>query len=202
MSSRPDASLPLSDTPRQTSGDLTSDALAIRRVIPDPALLVDTVAGFGTHVYSWIHGPQHWQTVSALGITLARQTPGADLPVTLLFGILHDALRVDDHRDPDHGRRAGFLARALNGGLFSLDPERLDLLERALSLHVDGLVSGDPTIGVCWDADRLHLWRIGIVPEPELLSTVAARARIAWAESQIHLWRSWAQVWALAGLDL
>jgi uncharacterized protein len=173
---------------------------AIRRSVPDPDALVATVAGFATHAHSTIHGPQHWQTVAAFGLTLARQTPGADETVALLFGILHDCLRVNDQRDPDHGRRAGALARAMNGGLFQLEPVRQQLLETALSLHVDGLVSDDPTIGVCWDADRLHLWRIGVVPDPALLSTAAARSRIAWAESGIHVWREWEQVWTLAGL--
>ena len=173
---------------------------AIRLAVPDPDLLVATVNGFATHAHSWIHGPQHWQTVTVFGLMLARQTPGADEKVAFLFGILHDCLRADDQRDPHHGRRAGALAGAMNGGLFQLEPARQELLETALSLHVDGLVSDDPTIGACWDADRLHLWRTGVVPDPELLSTAAARARIAWAESQMHLYREWEQVWALAGL--
>jgi uncharacterized protein len=160
--------------------------------------LVATVAAFATHAESSIHGPQHWQTVAAFGLILARETPGADPILALLFGILHDCLRVDDRRDPDHGRRAGVLARAMNGGMFSLDEAHLETLVTALSLHVDGLVSDDPTIGVCWDADRLHLWRIGVVPDPDLLSTAAARARIGWAKRQLGRWTSWPEVWALA----
>ena len=31
------------------------------------------------------------------------------------------------------------------------------------------------TIAVCWDADRLNLWRVYITPDPRLLSTKAAR---------------------------
>lgn len=192
--------MPSSPDPRWSA--LPGDARAILQAIPDPGRLVETVAGFGTHVHSWIHGPHHWQTVAAFGLILARQTPGADVTVAVLFGILHDCLRVDDHRDRDHGRRAGALSLALNGALFELEPARLALLEQALSLHVDGLVSDDPTIGVCWDADRLHLWRIGVTPDADLLSTVAGRERITWASTQIDQWQSWRAVWALAGLDL
>ena len=141
---------------------------------PDPDALVRTVSAFSTSSDSSIHGQQHWQTVAAFGLILAQQTPGADPIVALLFGILHDCLRVDDGWDPDHGRRAGALAQALNGGLFTLDAARLDTLVTALSLHVDGLVSDDPTVGVCWDADRLHLWRIAVTPDPARLSTAAA----------------------------
>jgi uncharacterized protein len=38
-----------------------------------------------------------------------------------------------------------------------------------------GQVADDPTIGACWDADRLNLWRVGKTPDPRLLSTAAAR---------------------------
>ena len=31
-----------------------------------------------------------------------------------------------------------------------------------------------PTVGTCWDADRLHLPRVSIVPDPALLSTQTA----------------------------
>lgn len=35
-------------------------------------------------------------------------------------------------------------------------------------------MSSDLTIGTSWDADRLHLPRVGITPDPALLSTAAA----------------------------
>jgi uncharacterized protein len=60
----------------------------------------------------------------------------------------------------------------------------MELLVTACSRHTCGSVSADPTIGTCWDADRLDLARFGIVPDPELLSTAAARspAFIVWAK--------------------
>jgi uncharacterized protein len=47
----------------------------------------------------------------------------------------------------------------------------------ALTYHADGLVSEHPTIGCCWDADRLDLPRCGIRVDPVMLSTPAARRR-------------------------
>jgi len=41
--------------------------------------------------------------------------------------------------------------------------------------HDRGEVSDDPTIGACWDADRLTLARLGILPSVGLLSTEAGR---------------------------
>jgi uncharacterized protein len=172
----------------------------LRQAIPDPDALVSAVAAFAPMSTSSIHGPQHWQTVAAFGTILARETPGADPIVALLFGILHDCQRLDDGHDPDHGRRAGALVPALNGGLFRLEEQRLTTLATAISLHVDGLTSDDPTIGVCWDADRLHLWRVGVRPDPARLSTAAGRARIEWARIEGWLWQRWDAVWTLAGL--
>jgi uncharacterized protein len=174
---------------------------SLQSAIPDPDALVSAVAAFSTSAGSSIHGPQHWQTVAVFGTILARETPGADPTIALLFGILHDCLRADDGWDKEHGRRAGALAPALNGVLFTLNEARLATLVTSLSLHVDGLTSDDPTVGVCWDADRLHLWRIGVTPDPARLSTAAGRARIGWARIEGWLWRSWEAVWAVAGLD-
>jgi hypothetical protein len=41
-----------------------------------------------------------------------------------------------------------------------------------------GQLSTDPTVGVCFDADRLDLGRVGIEPDPELISTDAGRKRL------------------------
>ena len=43
--------------------------------------------------------------------------------------------------------------------------------------------SDDPIIGTCWDADRLDLGRVGVKPNPKLLSTERARSKavIDWA---------------------
>jgi hypothetical protein len=60
----------------------------------------------------------------------------------------------------------------------------MDTLTEALTHHDKGLVSKDPTIGVCWDADRLTLWRLNRQPDPALLSTPAARALTSRAASQ------------------
>ena len=44
--------------------------------------------------------------------------------------------------------------------------------------QADGETTTDPTIGCCWDADRLDLGRVGIEPEAEYQSTVAAREMV------------------------
>ena len=44
------------------------------------------------------------------------------------------------------------------------------MLAEALSPPLDGRVSDDPTIGTCWDADRLHLPRVAIEPDRAFFS--------------------------------
>jgi uncharacterized protein len=49
------------------------------------------------------------------------------------------------------------------------------LLHTACADHTKGLLDADITIQTCWDADRLDLGRVGIVPDPDRLCTDAAR---------------------------
>ena len=75
------------------------------------------------------------------------------------------------------------MARELRGEAFDLGEAEMGLLGLACEEHTNGGVAPDPTVGVCWDADRLNLWRVGIRPDPWWLSTEAARSeeRIEWA---------------------
>jgi uncharacterized protein len=59
---------------------------------------------------------------------------------------------------------------------------QLDTLVTACDLHTEAERTVDPTLGVCWDSDRLNLWRVGIQPSLRYLSTVPARdvSRIEW----------------------
>jgi uncharacterized protein len=151
--------------------------------IPDAARLVDAVLEGSTGKDSFIHGESHWQRVAATGLALLPETPGADPTLVFLFALFHDSMRLNDNYDPLHGRRGAALARKLRGEAFDLADAEMGLLAFACEKHTNGDVSSDPTVGVCWDADRLNLWRVGIRPNPRFLSTEAARSeeRIAWA---------------------
>ena len=123
---------------------------------------------------SSIHGTKHWRRVERNGIRLAKST-GADIVVVRLFALFHDSCRWDDGTDPDHGARAAEYASELRGVLFDLPEDAFLRLHEACVWHTDGLRHDDPTIGACWDADRLDLGRVGISPEPEYMSTELGR---------------------------
>jgi len=154
-----------------------------RVTIPDAARLVEAVLERSTGKNSSIHGESHWQRVAAAGLTLLPETPGADPVLVFLFALFHDSMRLNDKYDPLHGPRGATLARELRGETFELEDAEMGLLAFACEEHTNGRVGSDPTVGVCWDADRLNLWRVGIRPSPQFLSTEAARSeeRIAWA---------------------
>lgn len=132
--------------------------------------------------WSGIHGAPHWARVRINGLRLAEYT-GARLDVVELFAFLHDTQRKHDGRDSDHGRRAADFARTLQGVLFTLDEEGINLLCIACTGHSDGLLEADITVQTCWDADRLDLGRIGVIPDSKKLCTAAARdpKMIEWA---------------------
>jgi uncharacterized protein len=143
--------------------------------IPDCPALVRAVMDAASNRDSLVHGPAHWRCVAWTGWELIEHQPNVDRATAFLFGLLHDAMRLSDGTDPQHGPRAAVLARRLNGTAFFLDDARLEVLCYACDHHTHGKLSADPTIGVCWDADRLNLWRIGVRPDVQFLSTERAK---------------------------
>ena len=144
---------------------------------------------------SLFHGEHHWQLVALTGYELARQVKEVELELVFLFGLLHDCRRETDNYDPEHGPRGAEFTRQLydQGELSFLRTDQLEKLCAAIYYHSEGETSADPTIAVCWDADRLNLWRVGVRPSPKLLSTEAAKKgeRIEWArklQSQNFSW--------------
>lgn len=133
-----------------------------------------------------IHGVSHWARVRNNGLRLAVHT-GARSDVVDLFAFLHDTQRHNEHHDPEHGRRAADFARTLHGNMFTLDEDGLELLYLACTGHSDGHMEADITVQTCWDADRLDLGRIDIIPNPARLCTTAAKdtKMIEWACRQM-----------------
>ncbi len=120
------------------------------------------------------HGPAHWRRVERNGLLLATRS-GADVSVVRLFALFHDSRRENEGSDPQHGARGAVLAEEMRGRHFELDDSSFDILMHACTWHTDELRNDDPTIGTCFDADRLDLGRVGIIPEPDYMSTEFGR---------------------------
>lgn len=121
-----------------------------------------------------VHGPAHWARVLENGLHLAGLT-GADPEIVRLFAILHDSRRTNEGEDYDHGPDAADFARTLRGTLIHLEDDKFELLYEACANHTNGETEADITVQTCWDADRLDLGRVWIIPDPVLLCTEQAR---------------------------
>lgn len=121
-----------------------------------------------------IHGPDHWRRVLRNGRILATRT-GANVEIVQLFALFHDNKRLHDGWDPEHGKRGAEHAATLRGSGFQLSDDDFEVLRYACEWHTDGHHHDDPTIGTCWDADRLDLGRCGTVPDAEYMSTAFGR---------------------------
>ncbi len=170
--------------------------------IPDAARLLEAVLWRSTGKDSFLHGEGHWRRVAAAGLALLQETPAADPAVVFLFALFHDSMRLNDGHDPLHGPRGAALAGELRGEAFELDDAGMGLLRFACGEHTNGDVSSDATVGVCWDADRLNLWRVGIKPNSRWLSTEAARSggRINWARELQREQVAWEDLYRGFGL--
>ena len=116
------------------------------------------------------HGLPHWQRVERNGIILA--TSEVNITVVRLFAYLHDKCRIDNGYDVEHGKRAAIMINGIRHILLKgLTDNEFELLSKACELHTTTLRTGNSTIDTCFDADRLDLERVGIVPHPNKMAT-------------------------------
>ena len=112
--------------------------------------------------HSPIHGFKHWRTVEKNGLYLCQFNDG-DPAVVSHFAYFHNCMRVNEQRDDGHGLRGGKYALK-NKNMLDLTEDQLDILYKACAGHTGGRNPSCDTVACCWEADRLDLRRVGIVP--------------------------------------
>ena len=116
------------------------------------------------------HGVEHWDRVARFGQLLYQE--GADLDVILAFAYLHDSERMNNGHDIYHGIRASRLIDTIrHTKLQDMTDEQIATLKKACELHTITHRTGDLTIDICFDADRMDLPRVGIMPLPQRMAT-------------------------------
>lgn len=123
---------------------------------------------------SRIHGLDHWFRVWQNAQLLIGKEPTVDLQVVALYALFHDSMRMNDGKDQGHGLRGYHMwdrFHQLHGRNEFLSHRQRELFFEACAEHDQGLRSTNPTIAVCWDADRLDLPRKGIWPDVRFMST-------------------------------
>jgi len=170
-------------------------AKTTHRSILSPTLIKRVIGEFHLNPKGH-HGVAHWMRVRANGLRLAAET-GANPTVIELFALFHDSQRHNENTDPDHGKRGALTAlRYREIGAFTVSDTELELVYNACWGHTYEDIS-DPciTIHTCWDADRLDLGRVGIVPDPERLFTEVAKRKEtiqrAYASSECWVEKYW-----------
>ena len=125
---------------------------------------------------SSIHGPIHWKRVLNNGLLIAQNNILVDIHILKLFAWIHDSKREDEFMDIQHGIRAAKSLRYLkNLGLINLTSLQHNKLDFACKYHSSRKTTLDPTIGACWDADRLELTKVGMIPSEACFSTKAGK---------------------------
>jgi uncharacterized protein len=124
--------------------------------------------------YGSTHGPIHWRRVERNALLLASRNAASET-VVRLFALFHDSRRENEGTDPEHGPRGAALATQMHGEYFKLDDASFDLLIHACTWHTEEPQNDDPTIGACYDADRLDLNRVGVTPSADYMSTELGR---------------------------
>ena len=134
------------------------------------------------------HGLSHWERVERNGIILSMENgairENVNIKVVRYFAYLHDKCRLNDWTDLEHGvRTADMLPTIRDMILKDFTDEEVALLEKACRYHTTEHRTGIPTVDICFDADRLDLGRVGIVPNPKLMATEQG----AYYAANIHL---------------
>lgn len=180
---KPDAWLRVSNITGRTTGVFLPDEdIELRSETLRPLVSIGNHpldlarAVFRLDLNSRVHGEPHWAQVLNNGLFLADRMPEVDRTVVEWFAWLHDCARMNDDADPGHGRRAVTMLHGMQAaGLLPLKELQLGTLLMAIDGHSAGHTTQIPTVGACWDADRLDLWRVGIRPDPEFMSTDAGK---------------------------
>ena len=112
-----------------------------------------------------IHGIEHWDNVYKNALKLKDND--INLNILYAFAYLHDSARFNDGIDLYHGARAVENVKKLSKTILSnLSHEEIFELSYACCYHTTEHKTNNKTINACFDADRLDLIRVDIIPDP------------------------------------
>lgn len=123
------------------------------------------------------HGVRHWARVRHNGLLIGkrRHLCSEGLRVVELFSVFHDACRVNEYDDPDHGPRGAMLAKKMRDQL-NINDWQMKHLVKACEIHTH--VKRDRTlhnvVQVCLDADRSDIARVGMYVDEDYIHNYAS----------------------------
>lgn len=166
--------------------------------------------GWFAHNPDGIHGIRHVARVLVWADRLAEWTVGqghpVDIEVVRWAAVLHDVGRLDDGRDPEHGKRSAEWLSENHSRLFpGIDRGRIEAIQYCCTWHVPSdteIPEMTSELKCLKDADGLDRVRLGDL-KPSYLRTSLARALTADAQVLLDATRqgtggSWGLVRAAA----
>jgi len=142
-------------------GLIKEDMLARKLLLFQSAISQMGVEPFG------LHGVIHWNGVYQNCLMLDPEPTMIEDWFYWCFSMLHDCCRYSEYGDARHPEKAAKLVEP--------DTDFNKQLNYTIRYHSAGVISEDLHTGTCWDADRLELPRVGITPDPKLMSTEAGK---------------------------
>lgn len=123
-----------------------------------------------------MHGLPHSRRVERNGMLLSMQNGelrgDVCIKVVRYFAYLHDSCRENEGADLEHGVRAANMLHNIRQTILKdFTDDEFALLETACRLHTTKHRTGNITVDICFDADRLDLGRVGLTPNPKLMAT-------------------------------
>ncbi len=124
--------------------------------------------------HGW-HGIAHWSRVWRNAKELC-EAEDVDPTVPCFFSFLHDSQRFDEGSDIHHGARAvQWIQQLYTKRKLNIRASDFHMLCEAIHGHSHGGTEAFPVVQICWDADRLDLGRVGMIPNPKYLCTEHAK---------------------------
>jgi len=128
------------------------------------------------------HGIYHWQRVFLNTQKLAKYY-NVTSEIFELFSILHDSKRENEYQDINHGKRASeFVKELIERKYIKLDTIDEQRLIYACVNHtkpdMTNLLYNDIIVQICFDADKMDIERVGIIPDKKYFLTQYAKELI------------------------
>lgn len=158
----------------------------IYKVIPKK-ILIEVIESFYLQLFNGVHGIDHWTRVLQNGIILCDKNPNLNKNIIIAFSFFHDVGRTREDDEPIHGYNGG--RRLLKYKYkINLTKEEIDKCYEACVDHTHTRHHKDPQIAACWDADRLDLYRVGVMPDVDYLNLEESKEEDIIKEAATRSW--------------
>ncbi len=159
----------------------------IYNIIPKK-ILKEIIDNFYLDLDNGVHGIDHWTRVLINGIQLSERNKNINKNIIIAFAFFHDIKRTVEDKEPEHGYNGGRYLLKYKYKI-NLTKEELNTCYEACVDHTNVKNHTDINIGACWDADRLDLYRVGVMPDLDYLNLEESKNKELIKETTARSWQ-------------